>query len=195
MIQRINLLPEELRTVSKKPFYLISFISVIIYLSILYVTNNTQRGNIEALETKKTSLQQSKELLASQNLKYREVFDKINQTEAKNREIEATAGLAKKISDENMRWSVPLHHLSNIVPAGLWFSSLSSSNIVSGENKIKIISIDGMALSNSRITDFMAALESSPYFDGVSLGYVQSAEYDGRKAFSFEITFKIRGKG
>ena len=130
MIQRINLLPEELRTVSKKPFYLISFISVIIYLSILYVTNNTQRGNIKALETKRTSLQQSKELLADQNLKYREVFDKINQTEAKNREMEATAGLAKKISDENMRWSVPLYHLSNIVPAGLWFSSLSSSDMI-----------------------------------------------------------------
>ncbi|MEK6726140.1 MAG: PilN domain-containing protein [Deltaproteobacteria bacterium] len=194
MIQRINLLPRELRTVSKRIFYFIASLSIILYLSTLYVVNNTQRSNVGALEAKRDSLRQSIAVLAKQDAKYREVIDMINMTEAKNKDMEVRAGLVSRISDGNTRWSGPLYELSNIVPAGLWFSSLSSSDILAGDKKFKGIRVGGMAFSSTRITDFMAALEASPYFEGVSLAYVQNTEYIGREAFSFEITFMIGGK-
>ncbi|HLB05667.1 MAG TPA: PilN domain-containing protein [Thermodesulfobacteriota bacterium] len=195
MIQRINLLPKELRTVSKRTFYFISSLSIILYLSTLYVVNNTQRSNVGVLEAKRDSLRQSIALLARQDAKYREVIDMINMTEAKNKDMEVRAGLVSRISDGNPRWSDPLYELSNIVPAGLWLSSLSSSDIMAGDKKFKGIRVSGMALSSSRITGFMAAIEASPYFEGVSLAYVQNTDYNGREAFSFEITFRIGGKG
>ena len=194
MIQRINLLPKELRTASKRTFYFIASLSIILYLSTLYAFNYSQKANIGALEAKRDSLRQSVSLLARQDAKYREVIDKINLTEAKKKEMEARAGLVSWISDGNTQWSGPLYELSNIVPAGLWFSSLSSSDIMAGDKKFKGIRVSGMALSSSRITDFMAAVEASPFFEGVSLAYVQNTEYNGKEAFSFEITFRIGGK-
>ncbi len=195
MIQRINLLPRELRTANKRTFYFISSLSIILYLSTLYIVNNTQRANVGALEAKRDSLRQSVALLARQDAKYREVIDKIKVAEAKKKGIEGRAGAVSRISDGNTRWSDPLYELSNIVPAGLWLSSLSTSDIMAGDKKSKGIRVGGMAFSSSRITDFMAALEASPYFEGVSLAYVQNTEYNGKEAFSFEITFRIGGKG
>ncbi|MBI4746378.1 MAG: PilN domain-containing protein [Deltaproteobacteria bacterium] len=194
MIQRINLLPGELRTVNKRIFYFISSLLIILYLSTLYVVNNTGRTNIGALEAKRDSLRQSAGVLARQDAKYREIIDKINMTEAKNKEMEARAGVVNRISGGNTRWSDPLYELSNIVPAGLWFSSLSSSDIMAGDKKFKGIRVSGMAFSSSLITDFMAALEASPYFEGVSLASLQNTEYNGREAFSFEITFMVLSK-
>ena len=194
MIQRINLLPKELRTVNKRTFYFIASLSIILYLSTLYAFNYSQKANIGALEAKRDSLRQSVSLLARQDAKYREVIDIINMTEAKNKDMEVRAELVSRISDGNTRWSDPLYELSNIVPAGLWLSSLSSSDIMAGDKKFKGIRVSGMALSSSRITDFMAAVEASPFFEGVSLAYVQNTEYNGKEAFSFEITFRIGGK-
>jgi Tfp pilus assembly protein PilN len=194
VIQRINLLPKELRTLNKRAFYFISSLSIMLYLSTLYVINNTQRANIAALEAKRDSLRQSIAVLARQDAKYREVIDMINMTEAKNKGMEVRAELVSRISGGNTQWSYPLYELSNIAPAGLWFSSLSSSDIMAGDKKLKGIRVGGMAFSSSRITNFMAALEASPYFEGVSLAYVQNTEYIGREAFSFEITFRVGGK-
>jgi len=190
VIQRINLLPRELRTANKRTFYFIASLSIILYLSTLYVVNNAQRASVGALEAKRDSLRQSIAVLARQDAKYREVIDMINMTEAKNKDMEVRAELVSRISDGNTRWSDPLYELSNIVPAGLWLSSLSSSDIMAGDKKFKGIRVGGMAFSSSRITDFMAALEASPYFEGVSLAYVQNTDYNGREAFSFEITFR-----
>ena len=190
MIQRINLLPKELRTASKRTFYFIASLSIILYLSTLYVVNNLHRVNVAGLEAKRDSLRQSVASLAKQDAKYREVIDMINMTESKNKEMGARAGLVSKITGGNTRWSDPLYELSHIVPAGLWLSSLSSSDIMAGDKKFKGMRVSGMAFSNSRITDFMAALETSPFFEGVSLAYVQNTEYIGREAFSFEITFR-----
>lgn len=195
MIQRINLLPKELRTASKRTFYFIASLLIILYISTLYIVNNAQRANVGALEAKRDSLRQSIAVLAKQDAKYREVIDMINMTEAKNKGIEGRAVLVSRISDGNTKWSDPLYELSNIIPAGLWLSSLSSSDIMAGDKKFKGIRVSGMAFSSSRITDFMAAVEASPFFEGVSLAYVQNTEYKAKEAFSFEITFMIGGKG
>lgn len=194
MIQRINLLPDDLRTVSKRPFYFIASLSIILFLSTLYIVNNTKKVTIKALEAKRGSLRESVAALAPQDLLYREVSSKISAIEAKKREIEGRAGVVNRISGGTIRWSGPLYELSNIAPAGLWLSSLSSSDSMSGDKRIKGIRVSGMALSSSRITDFMDALEASPLFEGVSLAYVQNTEYSGREAFSFEIGFRIGGK-
>lgn len=194
MIQRINLLPEELRTVNKRSFYLIASLSIVLFISTLYIVNNTKKVTIKALEAKRDSLRESVAALAQQNALYRAVSDKINATEAKKKGIEARAGLVKRISDSNVRWSGPLYELSKIVPEGLWLSSLSSSDIAGGDKNVKGIKVVGTSFSSSRITEFMAAAEASPFFEGVSLSYVQNTEYKGRDAFSFEITFRIRGK-
>lgn len=195
MIQRVNLLPEELRTVNKRYFYFVASISIVLLFSTLFSINNIQKVKIRDLAAKRDSLRESVAALAQQDVLYREVSNKINTTEAKKKGIEARAGVVKRISDGTTRWSDPLYELSNIVPDGLWFSSLLSSDIAAGDKKVKGIRVSGISLSNSRITDFMAAVEASPLFEDVSLAYVQNIEFKGREAFSFEITFRIGGKG
>ena len=194
MIERINLLPEELRTVDKRPFYVVASLSLILYISFLYLVGNAQKADITMFQAIRYGLLQQTAFLSRQDAKHKEIIERIKVTEAKKKAIEARAGLVKKISDERIQWSDPMYELSTLVPEGLWLSGISSSDIMAGDKKSKRISVNGMALSSSLIANFMGALEASPYFEGVSLTYVQNAEFKGRQGFSFEAVFMVGGK-
>lgn len=193
MIRRINLLPEDLRVVSKRRFYFIASLSILLFCSILYVVNNKQRFDIRAFQAERDLLQQRIAVLARQDAGYKETMNSINLTEAKKKDMEDKIRVVDAISSGRIQWANPLYDLSNIVPAGLWLSGMSTSDVVTGDKKFKEVKLNGMSFSSARIADFMAALESSPHFEGVALTYVQNVGYHGKEAFSFEMTFRIGG--
>lgn len=194
MIRRINLLPEELRTVNKRVFYIVALLSLILSLSILYFISQKQETVILAFRAQSDLLQKESNRLSAQNAGYKEVIDGINMTEKRKKEMEEKVGFVRNVSEGRTMWSDYLYELSGIVPAGVWFTNLSTSDVASGDKAVRGLKVDGMAFSSTLITDFMAAIEASPLFIDAALIYVQSTGYHGREAFSFEITFRIGGE-
>lgn len=194
MIRRINLLPEDLRTVNKRVFYIVASLSLILSLSILYFISQKQKTVILASRTQSDLLQKESNRLSAQNAGYKELIDGINMTEKRKKEIEEKVGFVRNVFEGRTMWSDYLYELSGIVPAGVWFTNLSTSDVASGDKVVRGLKVDGMAFSSTLITDFMAAIEASPLFIDAALIYVQSTVYHGREAFSFEITFRIGGK-
>jgi Tfp pilus assembly protein PilN len=195
LIQRINLLPKELRVVRKGPFYLFSLISLAIYASILCSVYSGKQTKLTAMEDERSSLMQHISLLKAQDAKYKEIIEKINLTETKKKRVEEKVRIIAAISEGRTPWADALYELSNIIPSGVWLSSLSSLDTVAGEMKAKGVKINGMAFSSSLIADLMAAIDTSPYFEGAAMTYAQKVDYHGRDAFSFELTFRLRRKG
>lgn len=194
MIKRINLLPEDLRTVNKKLFYIAASLSLVLSLSIFYLISQKQKTFILALKTQSDLLQKESDRISAQDMKYKEAMGGINMTEERKKEMEEKVGLVRTISSGRANWSDYLYELSGIVPAGVWFTSLSSQDAASGDKVARGLKIAGMAFSTALITDFMAAIEASPLFRDAALIYVQSTGYQGRDAFSFEITFMTEVK-
>lgn len=195
MIERINLLPEELKVVRKGPFYLFAVTSILIYIIILYSIYHGRAVNTSRLTAEKASLQQEISLLKTQDAKYKEILEKINITEARKKEVEEKVKLVTSISEGKIPWTDSLYELSNIIPQGVWLSSLSSIDTNIGDRKVKGMKLNGMALSSAIVADFMAAIDTSPYFEGAAMTYAQKMDYNKMEAFSFELTFRFRRGG
>lgn len=195
MIERINLLPEELRVVRKGHFYLFALVSLTIYAAILYSIYSGKHTKLSAMQGERTSLMQQISILKAQDAKYREIIEKINLTETKKKGVEEKVRIIASISEGRTPWADALYELSNIIPSGVWLSSLSSLDTVGGERKVKGVKINGMAFSSALIADLMAAIDTSPYFEGAAMTYAQKVDYQGRDTFSFELTFRLRRKG
>jgi len=120
----INLLPEELKTKSKKagiginietkyrflsfPLVLGILICIHIYLGMLVLTKNSQ---MHALNKKWISLEQQ-----------RKIFDDFSKA---NAILSEDASLIKSLSQQRIIWSEKLRKLSLGLPSGIWFNEIS----------------------------------------------------------------------
>lgn len=193
MIRRINLLPEELRPVNKRGFYFIAFSSSIVYIIVLCLITLNQGATVKTLRSRMETGQKRMTVMSAQNTKYKEVIDKINLTDSKKKEMEKRISLVKTLSSGRVLWSEYLYEIANITPYGVWMTGISSADEAKGDGKVKRIKINGMALSSGLISDFMSAVDSSPHFGSVALVSAQNTDYQGREAYSFEITFGSEG--
>lgn len=192
MIRRINLLPEDIRTVYKGRFYLFALITLSLFVGVLTEIHYYRQKEMDRLFTAKAALQKEIAFLKSEEVAYKKVIEKVNLTEARKKEIEGKAELVANLSGLVPPWADALYELSNIVPGGVWLSTLSSFDTVAGDKKVKGLKVSGMAFSNGLIADLIAAVNTSPYFEGAAMIYAQSVDYQGKEAFSFEVTFRHR---
>jgi type IV pilus assembly protein PilN len=76
-----------------------------------------------------------------------------------------------------------LDSLSTNIPKRVWITSFS-------ERKGKL-TLTGLGLENADISEFMRALQKSPYFKGVELRFTQSQKHDGISIYSFQLVAKV----
>lgn len=191
MIRRINLLPEELRAVNKSSFYLLSVVIAVCYIFFLYSVNRFQAMNISNLETRKNALSSQASALNTTVNKFNAEREKIKSIENRERELLAKTAIIRTISENKTPWANMLHLISDFVPSGVWLTDLSSAGTTNGETKLRGFKLTGMATSSTLITDFMTALDSSPFLEGVTLNHAKKTEYQGSEVFSFEIMCKV----
>jgi Tfp pilus assembly protein PilN len=97
------------------------------------------------------------------------------------------AALIQSLLEERVLWSEVFRQFSKIVPKGLWFDGLEGSTTGNAEIRIK-----GGAFSYLAISDFMASMERSGYFEKPQLSYAQKAVVQGQDVVGFEIICGIK---
>jgi type IV pilus assembly protein PilN len=153
---RINLLPfKELQAeVSRRREIAIGAVvlgSLVLLLAAVYVY---QSLTLSSLEREQAALRSEIETL---NLKVKEVGDLQNR-------IKDFRGKHKIIEELNRKKSGPvlvMESLSNSTPASLWLTDLRESG--GG------VTMNGLAVDNQTVADFMKALAASKYFTSVEL--------------------------
>lgn len=191
MIKRINLLPHELRVIEKGPFYVMAVVSSVLFFAFLYFVHSGQQAVIERLSSELTLLGSEMASIKAQSDKAREITDKINSIEARKRDLEERAAFARLPLQHRIAWSGLLYDLSQIVPSGVWLSKISSFDVTAGVATVKGVRLNGMALSNSGITDFIDVLENSSHFEKTGMTYAHNVPYEEKEAFAFDLTSNI----
>jgi Tfp pilus assembly protein PilN len=177
----INLLPPE----EKKPAramnkaVLVSSLFVLVWLVIL----GWQMKRVLDLRSRLNTLFAKKQALQQQSADLQKDLG-INMSAGMGPE---KASVIQSILKERVLWSEVFKQFSMMVPKGLWFDSLEGS--ADGRAQIKV---RGGAFSYLSVSEFMLAMEKSPYFERPQLMYAQKAVAQGQDVIGFEIVCGIK---
>ncbi|MFQ5900373.1 MAG: PilN domain-containing protein [Thermodesulfobacteriota bacterium] len=197
MIERINLLPDELKSVGRKSHIrrlLVLFVVIcIVGLSLSYVH---QRRLVKGVEDVIASLTNRKEALLLESAEHQRLVDKINLTKKKEREIRDRMDVIGSLVRSRIYWSEVIRKMTFLVPEELWFKSITSYDIPDSPSRLKKgIKFTGTAFSNPKIAEFIFALENSTILENVFLSYSKKRVYMGRDLFDFELTANLKSQG
>ncbi|MBF0470962.1 MAG: PilN domain-containing protein [Gammaproteobacteria bacterium] len=170
----INLLPwrEELRKEREKRFYIgigasVFFGALLVGLAHFYMDTQIQhqRGRNAMLQQEITQIEGK--------------IQEINELEKKREALISRMEIIERLQAERPQAVHLFDEMVQMVPDGLILNGLN----VTGEK----ISIQGQAESNARVSAFMRAIESSPWFENPNLEVIQA---QGERSRTFSLTTK-----
>jgi Tfp pilus assembly protein PilN len=200
MIEHINLIPDEMRERKragrKRPLIIGLLILYFLGLGVVYFYEKAKvNGRLDKLEQVR---KQSDDLIV-QNTKYKEVIERVNLAQKREEEIKKSIEVIGSILDSRIYWSDVLRSITHIIPDGIWFASIVTYDLTD-QAKAKVplsgkgVKFSGTALSNSRIAEFIFAIENSHFFGNVLLTYSQKREFQGKDLYDFEVTTELKEK-
>lgn len=200
MIERINLIPDEIlvdkKAVQKRPLIISVLVIYSLCLGVVYIY---QKAKVKKRLNNVEQARMQRDELMAQNTKYREVIERINLVQKREDDIKKRLAVISSILEERVYWSEILRNLTHRIPDGIWLTSLSTNDLAKAPVKSpadsiggKGVKFNGTALSNSAIAAFVFALENSSDFENVVLVYSQKNESQDRDLYDFEISTDIR---
>jgi Tfp pilus assembly protein PilN len=189
--KRINLIPAEARVLSVrgliKRYFMKSrthaiagtVIFALVFIYVFQILNSVryqvrismQKKNIKNLETELASAKEKQKALR----KEKELVDD------ENKNVQKRLSFLEGAKGEATQWSQVLVRLSKLTPADLWIGK-----VYLGKD---MITIDGTALNNAKVSGFMADLDASAFFKDTSFNFTQKKEKkDTAPLITFEVT-------
>ena len=172
----INLLPvREIkgRLRSRKMFF--TFIGAICsFLALLALIGFVQAGRARQLASEVAGLQQEKQ-------RYSKVVQEIKALEKDKEQLETQIGVINRLKKKSSLTVHVLDEIANIIAGDrMWLTSLAQQG--------SSLTLQGMALDNRTIAQFMDDLKRSPYIGSVSLSSSALKQYAGRNLKSFSLS-------
>lgn len=175
---RINLLPvrasrrqEAVRT--ELILFGMAAAAVVLALGVFHVAQMARVNSVRAENV----------VLDQEITRFKEIATEVEQAEALKAELEKKLGVIKQLKANRAGPVHMLEELSLATPEKLQILSLN-------EEKGKV-QLEGLAVSNDLISQFLTNLENSEYFDDVYLNTIEQVEKEGVKLKSFSITARL----
>jgi type IV pilus assembly protein PilN len=178
---RINLLP--FRAARKKEnirrqisIFFLSFFLLIVGLFAWYISNKGTIGDL------KRDITQTNNELA----KYKKITDKIQEIKAKLQTLEKKTEVINKLERNRFEPVILLDTMSaKVIPKRMWFEGFSAKG-----NSVRI---DGIALDNKTVADFMTRLEGTGLFKSVQLKKITMTTIKNANLKKFQIECTQKG--
>ncbi len=173
---RINLIPHRAEFRKKQIIeYITAFVSsILLVVGIIIV--------IDVWSTQElTDLQAKQALLKTQNAQLSKKIGELRNLDSLRKDVEGKLQIVDELQAGRFRSLNTLVAIAKAIPQNIWLVSLkdNSSNL----------SLTGLGESSKAVANFMRALQTSIYFDGVSLTVDKEAEAEGVKVRQFTLTF------
>jgi Tfp pilus assembly protein PilN len=199
VIDRINLLPEELKRAEKKK-QIRKGLALFVALNMLCLVllHFHQKSIVMDKEKIVSSFKEERRALLSKQKSYRTIGDNLKLIEKKNREIERRMELVTSIVSSKIYWSEILRRVTLLIPESLWLTSISSYNLGDESTEkpgIKGIKFNGTASSNGQIAQFIFSLENSSIFENIFLTFTAKRTHLEQELFDFELNADIGSNG
>ena len=175
---QINLLPwrDERRQEQKKEFLTIIGFVLFLGAALVMLADQVVKGQTDHQTARNQYLSDQIVILDKQLEEIRDMQKKRNQLLDRMRVIQELQGnrpIIVRILDQ----------LVKTVPDGVFYSTLAAKN--------KVISINGVAESNNRVSSLMRRLDASDWFADPNLDKVRAAPAFGDQATTFNLTVKV----
>ncbi len=175
---RINLLP--VRAIKKKEtirFQIsVFFMSILLCLVICFYVNFTLKREIDNLNYQ---INASREEL----VRLKKMIGEVSKFENEQKILKEKINIIDNLEKDRDVSVHLLDELTQIIPQRVWIDSFKQT-----ENTIDI---EGVAVDNQTIADFMARMEASQYFKGVELIVTQQVEQKNLKLKKFVIRCQV----
>jgi len=181
MIQ-INLLP--IRQIKKRQQVyqqvILLLVSLLVIFTLMGMTTVVLSGKATGLKTDISELNKKK-------ASFQKIINEINKLKKDKLALENKLEAIKRLKKGAQQPVRILDALANLTPGDrLWIKSLKQSP---GQ-----LNLDGIALDNATIAQFMNKITESPHFSAAKLGSTRLTQIGGRKLKSFTLTVAITAK-
>lgn len=175
---KINLLP--VRAAQKKEsiqqqIALLMLMMMVIFAAIGYA-HVTISNKIEHIDNRIKSVN-------LEIVKLKKKTGEVDEFKRKKRELLEKLNIIETLSKNKTGPVLILDQLSELIPEKMWFSIIKQNR--------QRLDIEGVALDNETIANFIASIKRSPHFKGVNLIHTQQYETEGYKLTSFRLTCSI----
>jgi len=176
---QINLLPwrEERRQELKKEFLITTGLVIALAVGLVFLADRVVDGQIQHQKARNQYLADNIKILDKQVAEIRELQKKRNQLLDRMRVIQELQGnrpIIVRVLDQLVR----------TVPDGVFYTNL--------QTKGKVITINGVAESNNRVSSLMRRLDASEWLANPNLDAVKAAPEFGDQANTFRLTVQIQ---
>ena len=159
------------------PWPLVGGVFVLLLLAAAVYLYFDQNRQLAALEERIDVARQD-------STRYSRVISQIQQFESNQSAIAQRVGAIQAVDQGRFRWPHVLEEVSRALPDNTWLTSVSQGGEVQQPDRIEIT---GVTFSNLTLTQFMTGLESSPYFENVSLIGSNRSQVEGVDVTSFAL--------
>jgi len=176
---RINLLPiRQLKKRAKARNQIVSFATLVVFLLLIL-------GAVAFLQTTKINTIESQiAQLTAEKKKYDPILKEMQRLEKAKKDLENKITIIKKLKKDSSTTVRILDEVANKVDSKrMWLKSLKQEGAS--------LSLDGVALDNRTIAQFMDALKDSPFISGVNLSNASLTTVSGRNLKSFSLACSI----
>jgi type IV pilus assembly protein PilN len=175
---RINLLPVRAKKKRNTSIYQIVAMAAILMVTVVssFTVHSVYSAQVEEREKKisdnETEIKRLQKIIGEVNELDKQKTRLLNQLAVIDKLEKGKRGPVRVLDD-----------LSNSIPKRVWVTSFREAN--------GALSITGSAMDNSDISEFMRALQRTPYFSEISLKFAQADQRDGVTVYNFEIGCKV----
>ena len=182
MIQ-INLLPirQIKQRIRVRNEVLVFFVAFLVLLGLLGLFAVGMSQKVSALHESIAKLNDKKQ-------SYTPILNQIKKLEKDKKALDAKIDVIKKLKENSQITVQVLDQIASVSPANrLWLTSIKQS----GNN----VSLQGVALDNRTIAEYMKSLKASPIFVDAVLGKSSQVTVASKKLKSFSLTLQTQNPG
>lgn len=138
-----------------------------------------------SMHQKVTSLQKNITELNEKKAKYNAILNEIKQLEQEKQKLTAKIDVIKQLKSTSQVTVRLLDEIAKATtPDSIWLESLKQTG--------GSVDLNGIALDNTRLADYMDSLSASPYFASATLGKSSLTTIAGQDLKSFSLTLAVK---
>ncbi|GIV17354.1 MAG: hypothetical protein KatS3mg022_2789 [Armatimonadota bacterium] len=95
------------------------------------------------------------------------------------------------------RWYATINGIARCLPADVWLTGISSSQVQDSEKKGQntLITLTGSTLTQQQVGELMLRLNTIPTFEKVELHFTQQRSYNNFETVDFEVAARVQTPG
>lgn len=175
---RINLLPVRAKKKRNTSIYQIVAMGAVLMVSLVGALT------VHAVYVNRVEEREAKIAENEQEIKrLQKIIGEVNELEKQSKRLKDQLAVIDKLEKGKRGPVRVLDEMSGSIPKRVWITSFRETG--------GVLSITGSAMDNSDISEFMRAMQKTPYFSEIALKFTQADLRDGVTVFNFEVGCKV----